>query len=645
MFTDMVGFTALMQENEQLAKDNRDRHRKVLESSINDYRGKILQYYGDGTLSIFLSAIEAVNCAVEIQTELQKKPKIPLRIGLHLGDIVHDQEGIYGDGVNLASRIESLSVPGAVLISGKVFDEIKNHPDIKTKTLGKFELKNVKQPVEVFAISCNGLVVPGWRDIKGKTGESIKSIAVLPFTNMSSDIENEYFSDGMTDEIINALTKVKGLQVTSRTSSFAFKGMNHDIREIGSKLGGVQSILEGSVRKAGNKVRVTAQLINTKDGYHLFSETYDRGLDDIFQVQDDIAMKIAEKLKDSLQDDVNQKVNLPIENLEAYNKFLKGKFYWNKGNPEDVRRAMNYFEKAIKDEPEFSLPYCALSNCLSYLGSCGQIAPKIAYSKAKENAIKALELDGDHAESHLSLAMIKFFQYWDWEGAKQSLKTAFDLNLDSATIHDVHGMLLIVTGKLEEAIEATKKAVERDPLSLNLIRNLGDAYFCAEEYDHALVQYEKALELDPSYRSALECKGLIYLSKGELEKAIKWLKKYKKLVVHPLKGFTTLGFAYGISGMKDDALACMDKLNQREAEEENLLLDIDKAVIYAGLENYDMVYHHLNVAYNNRLGITCIGMIHIITNPIFKGLRKDRRFVELLSKMGLKNRYPNIESS
>jgi len=299
MFTDLEGYTAMMQEDEQNAKMARDRHRNILEEKINEYSGNLLQYYGDGSLSIFNSGIEAVRCAIEIQKNLSKEPKIPVRVGIHVGDIVKEDDGIYGDGVNIASRIESISVPGAVLISDRLQDELGNKPDITTKSLGKFQLKNVKRQIEVFAVASDNIKVPTIREINSEKAKPVKSIAVLPFVNMSADPENEYFSDGITEEILSALVKVEGLQVTSRTSSFAFKSKNLDAREIGKQLG-VSTLLEGSVRRAGNKIRITAQLINAADGYHVWSEVYDRKLEDIFEVQDEISSKIANTLREKL---------------------------------------------------------------------------------------------------------------------------------------------------------------------------------------------------------------------------------------------------------------------------------------------------------------------------------------------------------
>src|SRR5450432_3319289 len=248
LFADMTGYTALMQENEHLGRLKRRRLKEVLESTITLYNGKILQNYGDGSLSIFQSAIDSVRCSIDIQHQLQEQLQVPLRMGIHTGDVIIEDEAIYGDGVNLASRIESLAVPGGIFISEKVLDEIKNQEDISTREMGYFELKNVKQPVRIYAIANEGIAVPGRDEIKGKTSKPANRLAVLPFVNMSADPENEYFSDGITKELLNALTRVEGLQVTSRTSAFAFKGKHDDIRDIAIRLN-VDKVLEGSVRK------------------------------------------------------------------------------------------------------------------------------------------------------------------------------------------------------------------------------------------------------------------------------------------------------------------------------------------------------------------------------------------------------------
>jgi adenylate cyclase len=635
MFADMTGYTAMMQDDEQKAKVLRDRQRHALETLIPGHNGKIIQYFGDGTLSLFGSAIDAVKCGIEIQKELQKEPKVSLRIGLHSGDVSYDKEGVYGDCVNLASRIEALSVPGAVLISDKVFDEVKNQNEIKTALLGKFNLKNVKRQVEVYAVANEGLIIPTAAQTGAKAGAE-KSIAVLPFVNMSADPENEYFSDGISEEILNALTRVEGLQVTARTSSFSFKGKNEDVRQVGIKLG-VSTILEGSVRRAGKKIRITAQLINTGDGYHIWSEVYDSDLEDIFEVQDEISLKIVNRLKENFAiADKKEHIIKPVtENLDAYNLYLKGRYHWNKSNPEDIRKAIKTFEEVIHIDPGFALPYCALSYCYSFMGSTGLMPPAQAFPKAKDYTLKAIELDPNHAESHLSLATIKFFHNWDFDGAEVSLNKALSLSLNSSLINQVHGWFLIAKGDFNKAIEKMQQAVILDPLSLPLMSNLGDAYSFAGRFDEALAQYDKIIEMDPSYRRGFEGRGMIFLALGEYEKAVKDFEQYHKLVGHPLKGLSSLGHAYAAAGHIDKAMECLEKLKQREITEPGVVLHMDFAFLYSGMKDFDQAFYHLNKTYEQRIGIACLGMIFCIRYPMLNELKSDPRFKELTGKMGI----------
>lgn len=254
MFTDIVGYSAIMQQNEDAAAGLRAQHRQEFEKFHEEFHGEILQYYGDGTLSVFQSGVHAVECAIAIQTALRKGKEVPLRIGLHMGDVVHDGTEIYGNGVNVASRIESIGTAGTILLSAKLNDELRNHEGISTVSLGNFEFKNIEHPIEVFSVTNQGIKVPD-SDLKRKLKTDAKSIAVLPFVNMSSNEETEYFSDGMTEEIINALCKVEKLKVTSRTSSFFFKNKKIPLSEIGKELN-VATILEGSIRLSGNMMRI-----------------------------------------------------------------------------------------------------------------------------------------------------------------------------------------------------------------------------------------------------------------------------------------------------------------------------------------------------------------------------------------------------
>ncbi|MBU2494493.1 MAG: guanylate cyclase [Bacteroidetes bacterium] len=631
MFTDIVGYTALMQHDETLAKDIRDKHRKVLEETILKYKGNIIQYYGDGTLSMFGSAVEAVNCAVEIQKEFQLKPVIPLRIGIHVGDIVYEDDGAYGDGVNVASRIQSMAVAGSILVSDKVNDELVNHPEIKTLSFGRFELKNVKRPVEIIAISNTGLKIPSSEELSVKAGRVLKSIAVLPFVNMSNDPENEYFSDGITEEILNALTKVEGLQVTSRTSSFAFKGKNEDIRSIGKQLN-VTTVLEGSVRKAGSKVRITSQLINTMDGFHIWSETYDRNLEDIFQVQDEISNKIASTLKQKLTGKNSNEplVKSPTSNIEAYNLFLKGLFHWYKWTPASIKKAMDYYKKAIQLEPEFAMAYSRLCGCYIFLGATGYMNTEIAYPVAKEYAEKALAIDDNIPETYSALGFVKLFFDWNFPEAEKLFIKSINLNSGQAELYNNYALFLRIQGRMYESLEQIEIAHNLDPLSINILSSLGEVLLNVKEFQKSLEIFERVLEMNPDYRPAIYGLGWANWHLGNKEKAVEIFEKIPVLIGDNTKGITPLGYIYGRMGRIKDAEECISLLEKREKNDSEVSLEIDFAVIYAGLGKMEKVFEYLNKAYNKKFG-----SLLFIKSFQWNYIQEDPRYKELLGKIGL----------
>ncbi|HDZ13473.1 MAG TPA: adenylate/guanylate cyclase domain-containing protein, partial [Pricia sp.] len=463
MFTDIVGYTALMQKDETAAMAMRSRHRETFKKYHEGCHGEIIQYYGDGTLSAFSSGVEAVACAIAIQRDLQKENTVPLRIGLHLGDIVFDGTEIYGDGVNLASRIESLAVAGSILISGKLNDELKNHPQVATKSLGYFKLKNIAKPIEVFAVASEGIKFPDRSELRGESKKEDKTIAVLPFVNMSADADNEYFSDGMTEEIINALTKIKGLKVTSRTSSFHFKNKNIPISKIGQELN-VSNILEGSVRLSGNKMRITSQLIDVSDDFHFWSETFDRSIDDIFAVQDEVSLIIADKLREHVGHFKIDDLLVPAQDISAalYKKYLEGKYHLMKLDVQGTERAISIFEEVIAQQPDFALAYLGVNQGYAFLGTMGLIPAYDAFIKAKPFLDKAIELDGDLPEVQLNLAWISGWQKWDLKGAYAHLANAIESRPTDA-MYLTMANFLTVEGKLDAAFNFTEKALELDP--------------------------------------------------------------------------------------------------------------------------------------------------------------------------------------
>ncbi len=618
-----------MQENEQLARLQRKRLKEVLDPTISRFNGKVLQHYGDGSLSIFSSAIDCVNSAISIQQQLQQEPKVALRIGIHTGDVAVEDDSVYGDGVNLASRIESLAVPGGILISEKVYDEIRNHHNIETREMGYFELKNVNLPVRIFAIANNGIMVPRRDELRGKTKQPNNRLAVLPFVNMSTDPDNEYFSDGITEELLNALTRVNGLQVTSRTSVFAFKGKNTDIRDIGVQLN-VDRILEGSVRKSGSRVRITAQLINATDGYHIWSETYDRNLTDIFEVQDEISGIIAGKLGKMHVAESDHLVKAPVKNVAAYTHYLKGLHYLNKLTPADSRKAIECFEEAIALEPGYAQAYARSAGAYSYLAVTGQILPEKAFEIVRRYADKALQIDDNIAEGHIAKGSAYLFYDRRWKEAFDEFQKAIRLNPGLTDAYQLLGYYYLMVGQKHKAVEMLEEAEKIDPLSPIITQALGNMYIFAERYDEAITQADKMLDLNPTMRISIEMKGWATGCKGDWEKALEYFKEVHRLTNHPLKGLMGLGFAYAKLGQEEQALECIRKMEQRQEQEPGSVTDPELASVWFALGNVDKAFYYLNQAVDKGLG----PISYVLEYPQYKNVKKDPRYKELLRKQG-----------
>ena len=631
MFADIVGYSKMMQEDEERAKALRDRQRSVIEEYLLKYHGQVMQYYGDGTLMMFGSALDAVNCAKEIQTELRNAPEVPLRIGIHIGDVVYDDEGIYGDAVNVAARVQSLGVNGSVMISGKVFDEIKNHPGIRVEAFGEHELKNIFIPISIYALADRGLEVPKQSYIEELTGSSQKSIAVLPFSNFSSEADNEYFSDGITEEIINTLTRVKDLRVASRTSVFSYKKVTKDIRDIGKELN-VTTILEGSVRKSGEKIRVTAQLINSDDGFHIWSENFDGELKDIFSVQDEIARKIVARLEDSFTEKEKDRLyNSPTQNIDAYNYYLQGLFHWNKRSPEAVKKAIHFFEKAINECSTYTNAYSYLANCYTYLGTIGHMPGEKAFTKAEKNALRAIEINNSRADSYIALGYVNLFFKWDFHTAESNLRKAITMEPNSSEARQALSFYNRIIGQFDKMIQQAEAAAKIDPLSLPALLELGRSHWVIGNYEKALNSFNEALDLDPLFRSALEGKALVYMSQKKYDKALRAAKKYINLIDSKYKGGSQLACIYALMGDKKQTEENIQLIKKRAEDQPNQNLTLDYAMVYAALGDNDRAFKYLNEALENRLG----SILLINTLPIIRNLKEDPRFDELADKIGL----------
>jgi TolB-like protein/class 3 adenylate cyclase/Flp pilus assembly protein TadD len=630
LFADITGYTAIMQENEQLARLKRKRFKDVLTDSVQRYNGKILQNYGDGSLIIFNSARQAVSCGIKIQKQLQEEPRVDIRIGIHIGDVSVEDESIYGDGVNIASRIESIAAPGSILISGKVYEEIKNQDDITTLELGFFEFKNVKEAIPVFAITNDGIIVPSRAALKGKTKAPVNRVAVLPFVNMSADPDNEYFSDGITEEILNTLTKIENIQVTSRTSVFAFKGKSIDVRDIGVQLN-VDKILEGSVRKSGDRLRITAQLINAADGYHIWSENYDRKLTDIFEIQDEISSIIANRLRENLSPDRHaESPSKPgTKNIEAYTLYLKGLHACNKITPADTRQAIVYFENAIALEPSYAQAHAMMASAYVHLGSTGQMLPQKAFDLVHKHADMALHLDATMAQGYIAKAAAYLFYEWKWEKAHDALQKAIHLNPTATNAYQLLAYYYVIVGKKEKAIVVMEEATKLDPLSPFITHHLGNIYVFNERYDDAIHQADKLLTMDPAMRISMELKAWSTGMKGDWAKALPLFLETHRLTNHPLKGLMGLGYAYGKLGEREKALECIRKIEQRQREEPGVVLDNDLGGIWYALGDFDKAFYYIEESLKKRASTPALYLEY----PAFKELRADPRYEALMKRV------------
>jgi adenylate cyclase len=632
LFADITGYTSMMQENELLARAQRRKLKEVLDRSIPAHNGKIVQNYGDGSLSIFNSAIDSVRAAITVQRQLLEEPAVPVRIGIHTGDVTIEDDAIYGDGVNLASRVESLAKPGSIFISEKVYDEIRNQQDILTREMGFFEFKNVLQPMRVFAVTNEGITVPRREDLHGKMQNTRNRLAVLPFVNMSADAENEYFSDGITEELLNALAKIDDLKVTSRTSSFAFKSKNIDVRDIAIQLN-VDKILEGSVRKAGNRVRVTTQLINAADGYHIWSEVYDRDLTDIFAVQEEISAIVAKKLHANILADQKSHTATAAapRNMTAYTYYLKGLHYYNKVTPADIYKAIEYYERAIDIEPNYAQAYAMAASAYSLLGARGQMLPDQAFQIVRRYADKALELDNNIAESYIAKANMYFLYEWNWKQAHIALQKAIELNPTATEALQLLGLYNIAMGNKQKAVELLEQAEQIDPLSVSVALTLGNTYSFALRFDDAIKQAEKLLELNPEMRGALELKAWVLGLKGEWKQSLELFKEVHRLTNHPLKGLMGLAYTYGTLGQKEEALMCIQRLEQRQNEDVNSVVDMDLSVAWFGLGDLDKGFYYMHQCIDKKVG----PVAYFLEHPLYERLKNDPRYHDAKRRMGL----------
>ena len=531
MFTDIVGYTSLSQKNEALALQLLEEHRSLIRPFFSKHNGREVKTVGDAFLVEFPSALEAVRCAFDVQQSLREmnngrmqERQVQIRIGVHLGDVIHTQNDVYGDAVNIASRIEPLAMPGGICVSQQIFDQIKNKFEFPLMSLGKKELKNLGELVEVYRV-----VLP-WEQssVQEESNFPANRIAVLPFTSFSLDPNDAFFADGMTEEIISTVSGLSGLNVISRTSVMGYKGSTKKVEEIGRELK-VGSILEGSFRKAGNRIRVTTQLIEVASDRHLWAQNYDRDLNDVFEVQSDVAKQVAEALRVKILSPEKERIDRrPTENTAAYTLYLKGRQLWNTRRLEDLKKARDYFDQAVKEDPGFALGYAGQADCCSLLRSNFRIDAGANLAKAKALANKALELDPDLAEAHTTLGFTFEDERKNRE-AEEEFRKAIELKPSYATARQWFSQLLRNLWRWDEALKQIEKAEELDPLSPIITANHSYCLVALGRMQDALRVLESAERLNPDSPIILGTKATVLLILGRVDEAGRCLEKAAKI--------------------------------------------------------------------------------------------------------------------
>ena len=540
--SDVVGYSRLMRADEAGTLAALKRHREtVFDPAVVANNGRIVKLIGDGTIVEFGSVVDAVNCALSVQRstadQSTSQPRIVLRIGINLGDVIIEGDDIYGDGVNIAARMEPLAEPGGICISSIVHESIGNRMDVRFQDGGEISVKNIDRPIRIWSWhlgTAQRSIAPN------PTNVATASIAVLPFTNMSGDPEQEYFSDGISEDIITDLSKIAGLTVIARNSSFTYKGRAVDVRTVGRDLG-VRSVLEGSIRRAGKRVRISAQLTDAATGGHIWADRYDRDLTDIFEVQDDVTRRIVDALKVSLSP--AEKVRLTnhseTSNIDAYDCVLRGReFMLGKvKNRETFEKSTMLFKRALELDPNYSQAYASLGFAYTFdYQNRWSDDPDRSLRLAKRNSEQAIEKDPNEPQARCVAALVAIFEK-DLDRAKAAIDVALSLNPNLAFAYTILGNIHNLSGRPLEAIPLIERAMRLDPaLGAQYLHFLGMAYLLARKYETAAAVLRQRIVLAPEtdFSRAVLASALGHL--GEVDEAGRIWRELQE--INPKYSFT-----------------------------------------------------------------------------------------------------------
>jgi class 3 adenylate cyclase/TolB-like protein/lipoprotein NlpI len=678
---DVEGYSRLMEEDEAATVKTLTAYRETITSLIHHHRGRVVDSPGDNLLAEFASVVDAVQCAVEIQellkaknAELPENRRMQFRIGINLGDVIEEGARIYGDGVNIASRIEALADPGGICISMSVYNQIKKKLVLDYEDLGEHSAKNISEPIRVYRVPLERRAVAGrvhtvkkakpkrWQwaalavavvviigagawvirhfvlrsaPIKPASVEkiaegkkAINSLAVLPFINADNDPDMEYLSDGITESLIYNLSQFPKLKVRSMNSVYHYKGQKTDARTVGKELN-VQVVLTGRIAQRSQDVSISVELVNAEDNSFLWGENYQRKSTDILVIQKDIGKNVSDSLRVQLSPANHERLaKRTTENKEAYQLYLKGRYHASQFTQEGFEKGFALLTQAVELDPNYALAYEGLA--YYYLAAVEWYLPSNdAWLKAKKAALKALEIDETLPGAHSMLGIVYVWYEWDWEAAEREFKRAFELDSDHLNAHAYLGWYLAGIGQFERAMAECQRAVDIDPLSSEANWILGEALYFAGRYDEAIAQNLKLLDLNPYYWPAAVNLARVYLQKGQYAEGIAQLRKTVESDVGNPWPTVVLGYALAIAGEKGEAEKILADL-KRQARDK-YITPMFYLLIHIGLGNTDQAFEWLDKSIQEHSYYTPFLKVF----PEYDPLRNDPRFEGLLKKVGL----------
>lgn len=633
-FTDLVGYTSLTQLDESRALESLEKHNRQVRQLIKKFLAREVKTIGDSFLIEFDDALQACRCAIEIQKSFHESNttvpdpwKIKLRIGIHFGDVIHRESDVLGDTVNIASRIEPLADSEGICISGQVFDQIRNRLGLPIIQLQHMQLKNVTLPITVYKI-----LLPWERGVWSKRGTphlDKNRIAVLPFTKIGTDEESEFFADGLTEEVISSISKITQLSVVSRTSVMRYKGQTKRLTDIGHELN-VGNILEGSIRRSGSRIRSSVQLVDVISDRHIWSEVYDRTLEDVFTIQSQIAQSVATSLELQLRERDRERIeSVGTTSTEAYSLYLHGRLYSLRVTQKSYRDSIKLFEQALEKDTGYAQAYAAIAHCYAGLGAWEIIPAREALPKARKYAERALEIDDSIAEAHAALATVLNLQDWKFPEAEKEFRRAIELNPSLSYAHILFSLFLGQFGRSDEAIQESKRAIDLDPLSAETFTIAGVVHLYNGHVEEAKAFLMNAIYLDPNSAFAFDALGCCYVRTGEFEQGISEIKKAIELAgeSEPLH-LSDLAHAYSKAGKGEEARGVLTKLLDFWKQGKGSPTAIAGA--YANIGDNDMAFQWLFKAIEERSGY----LFSIVVDFAFENLWRDPRWLEVLKKTG-----------